>query len=55
VGAPFPLKVTSAVRVTPDTLPHQDLDPTKTPYEYPSAEKKKEHDKQKHSQAVRAR
>ena len=55
VGAPFPLKVTSAVRVTPDTLPHQDLDPTKAPYEYPSAGKKKEHDKQKHSQAVRAR
>jgi PhoPQ-activated pathogenicity-related protein len=33
VGAPFPLKVTTAVRVAPDTLPHQDVDPTKAPYE----------------------
>lgn len=33
VGAPFPLKVTTAVRVTPDTLPHEDIDPTKAPYE----------------------
>jgi PhoPQ-activated pathogenicity-related protein len=29
VGAPYPLKLTTAVRVTPDTLPYQDLDPLK--------------------------
>jgi PhoPQ-activated pathogenicity-related protein len=29
VGAPYPLKVTTAVRVTPDTLPHLDVDPLK--------------------------
>jgi len=33
VGAPYPLKVTTAVRVTPDTLPHRDIDPIKAPYE----------------------
>jgi PhoPQ-activated pathogenicity-related protein len=33
VGAPFPLKVTTAVRVTPDTLPFRDLDPLKAPPE----------------------
>jgi PhoPQ-activated pathogenicity-related protein len=33
VGAPYPLKMTTAVRVTPDTLPYQDLDPLKAPKE----------------------
>ena len=33
VGHPYPLKVTTAVRITPDTLPHRDIDPTKAPYE----------------------
>jgi len=33
VGAPVPLKVTTAVRISPDTLPHEDIDPTKAPYE----------------------
>jgi PhoPQ-activated pathogenicity-related protein len=33
VGVRFTLKVSTAVRVTPDTLPHRDLDPTKAPYE----------------------
>jgi hypothetical protein len=29
VGAPFPFQVSTAVRITPDTLPRQDLDATK--------------------------
>jgi len=33
LGGPVPLKVTTAVRVSPDILPHQDVDPTKAPYE----------------------
>jgi PhoPQ-activated pathogenicity-related protein len=33
VGAPYPLKLTTAVRVTPDTLPYRDLDPLKAPKE----------------------
>jgi PhoPQ-activated pathogenicity-related protein len=33
VGAPFPFQVSTAVRITPDTLPHEDLDPTKAPSE----------------------
>jgi PhoPQ-activated pathogenicity-related protein len=33
VGAAFPLKVTTAVRITPDVLPYRDIDPTKAPYE----------------------
>ena len=33
VGAPFPLKLTTAVRVLPDTLPYADLDPAKAPLE----------------------
>jgi PhoPQ-activated pathogenicity-related protein len=33
VGAPAPLKVTTAVRITPDVLPHKDIDPTKAPFE----------------------
>jgi PhoPQ-activated pathogenicity-related protein len=33
VGAPAPLKVTTAVRITPDVLPHKDIDPTKAPSE----------------------
>jgi PhoPQ-activated pathogenicity-related protein len=33
VGGLLPLKVTTAVRITPDTLPHKDVDPTKAPYE----------------------
>lgn len=32
-GAPIPLKLTTAVRVLPDTLPHANADPTKVPYE----------------------
>ncbi len=32
-GAPVPLKLTTAVRITPDTLPHQGIDPAVTPYE----------------------
>jgi PhoPQ-activated pathogenicity-related protein len=33
VGAAFPLKVTTAVRITPDTLPFQGIDLTKVRYE----------------------
>jgi len=33
VGAPTPLKLTTAVRVLPDRLPFPDLDPAKAPYE----------------------
>jgi PhoPQ-activated pathogenicity-related protein len=33
VGAPFPFKVSTAVRVTPDTLPHEGIDSTLAPYE----------------------
>ena len=32
-GTVFPLKLTTAVRVIPDTLPYADLDPAKVPYE----------------------
>jgi len=32
-GQPAPLKLTTAVRVLPDTLPHKDLDPVKVPLE----------------------
>ncbi|MFV1966543.1 MAG: PhoPQ-activated pathogenicity-related family protein [Pirellulaceae bacterium] len=32
-GGPVPLKLTTAVRVVPDTLPHAEMDPTKVPYE----------------------
>ncbi len=39
-GAAFPLKVTTAVRVTPDTLPYEGIDLTKVPYE-PGAQKVK--------------
>jgi PhoPQ-activated pathogenicity-related protein len=35
VGAPGAFKVSTAVRITPDTLPHADLDPTKAPAEKP--------------------
>lgn len=37
-GFPFPLKVTTAVRVLPDKLPHAGIDPTLVPYE-PQAQK----------------
>jgi PhoPQ-activated pathogenicity-related protein len=40
VGSAFPLKVTTAVRVTPDTLPFEGIDPTTTGYE-PGAQKVK--------------
>ena len=40
VGSPFPLKVTTAVRVTPDTLPFKGIDLTTTEYE-PGAQKVK--------------
>lgn len=40
VGSPFPLKVTTAVRVTPDTLPFDGIDLTTTQYE-PGAQKVK--------------
>jgi PhoPQ-activated pathogenicity-related protein len=33
VGAPTPLKLSTAVRVLPDRLPFADLDPAKAPYE----------------------
>ncbi len=33
VGAPSPFQVSTAVRITPDTLPHEDLDPAKAPSE----------------------
>ncbi|HLN32761.1 MAG TPA: PhoPQ-activated pathogenicity-related family protein [Gemmataceae bacterium] len=33
IGAPTPLKLTSAVRVLPDRLPFADIDPAKAPYE----------------------
>jgi PhoPQ-activated pathogenicity-related protein len=33
VGAPYPLKLTTAVRVTPDTCPYPNLDPLKAPAE----------------------
>lgn len=33
VGAPFPLKVSTAVRVLPDKLPYEGIDPAKAPYE----------------------
>jgi PhoPQ-activated pathogenicity-related protein len=32
-GGPFPLKVTTPVRILPDTLPHQDIDPAQAPLE----------------------
>jgi PhoPQ-activated pathogenicity-related protein len=35
VGAPSPLKFTTAVRITPDTLPHADIDPAQAPAETP--------------------
>jgi PhoPQ-activated pathogenicity-related protein len=35
VGAPNAFKVSTAVRITPDTLPHGDLDPTQAPAEKP--------------------
>ncbi|HUE16136.1 MAG TPA: PhoPQ-activated protein PqaA family protein, partial [Planctomycetaceae bacterium] len=42
VGAPFPLKVTTAVRVTPDTLPYRDIDPSKATNEVrPHTERKR--------------
>jgi PhoPQ-activated pathogenicity-related protein len=37
VGQSFPLKLTSAVRILPDTLPYADLDPAKAPLEARSA------------------
>lgn len=40
VGSLFPLKVTTAVRVTPDTLPFDGIDPATTEYE-PGAQKVK--------------
>jgi len=41
VGAKSPLKLTSAVRVLPDTLPHAGIDPAKAPLEaLPEREKK---------------
>ena len=39
LGGAFPLKVTTAVRVLPDTLPHKDLDPAKAPLETRSPKK----------------
>jgi hypothetical protein len=33
VGAPNAFKVSTAVRITPDTLPHADVDPAKAPAE----------------------
>jgi PhoPQ-activated pathogenicity-related protein len=39
VGGRFPLKVTTAVRVLPDILPHEDVDPIKAPYEDSIAKK----------------
>lgn len=33
VGLPVPLKVTTAVRITPNTLPHADVDLRQVPYE----------------------
>jgi len=33
VGAPTPLKLSTAVRVLPDRLPFADLDPAQAPYE----------------------
>ena len=33
VGGPFPLKLTTAVRVLPETLPFADIDPAKAPLE----------------------
>jgi PhoPQ-activated pathogenicity-related protein len=53
VGAPVPLKVTTAVRITPDTLPHEDIDPTKAPYENPTPKPKRE--KQKRGQVLKTR
>jgi PhoPQ-activated pathogenicity-related protein len=41
VGAPYPLKLTTAVRVTPDTLPYKDLDPLKAPKEVRQASAKR--------------
>lgn len=40
VGGPFPLKLTTAVSITPDTLPFKGIDLTTTPYE-PGATKVK--------------
>lgn len=40
VGSPFPLKVTTAVRITPDTLPFEGIDLTTAEYE-PGAQKVK--------------
>jgi PhoPQ-activated pathogenicity-related protein len=39
VGAPTPLKLSTAVRVLPDRLPFADLDPAKAPYELKGIEK----------------
>jgi hypothetical protein len=33
VGAPYPLKLTTAVRVTPDTCPYPDMNPLTAPKE----------------------
>ena len=33
VGAPFPLKLTTAVRVLPDRLPYGNIDPATAPLE----------------------
>jgi PhoPQ-activated pathogenicity-related protein len=33
IGAPVPLKLTTAMRVIPNTLPHRDEDPNQIPYE----------------------
>jgi PhoPQ-activated pathogenicity-related protein len=41
VGAPTPLKLTSAVRVLPDRLPYAGADPAKVPYEGLKNHKKK--------------
>lgn len=40
VGPPFPLKLTTAVRVLPERLPYADIDPVKAPLESRPAEKK---------------
>jgi PhoPQ-activated pathogenicity-related protein len=41
VGAPTPLKLTSAVRIVPDQLPYAGADPSKVRYEGPKEHKKK--------------
>jgi len=40
IGAPTPLKLSTAVRVLPDRLPFADLDPAKAPYELSKDEAK---------------